>query len=389
MATKQELENIIRAEFEAAMEGIFIDDLYARGTDPNEMNFDKVELFKTLAAYRADIKLAYRYYLLHGIYKQDRKAQGVNSLQWRTFVRDVKVGDAARADLIFKAVQKYQGQSIFGTKDAADAGKELMGQSSQKKAPAPATQHVTGQAELNLVQYVTALLRLAKTQYPNKWGVAESLRLFLQANFLPHARKFELDAFRQEVVETEAVQAVLRKHRAAMQRCFLTFAAGEIDFDEDKHAEMTMNVVEFFEFIKGANLLDSYLSVPRTMEIFMLSNFAPEDTYGWEDWSWELEYEEFEETIARMGIIKLQAEDASPEQVPAVLEEFVHDYVMPALEMTARKTQGKGFSAAYGSGYTGRYGPAAEARAAERAAVTAGVRYAPVLRRAPIIFLKK
>ena len=27
---------------------------------------------------------------------------------------------------------------------------------------------------------------------------------------------------------------------------------------QDKHAEMTMNVVEFFEFIKCANLLDSY-----------------------------------------------------------------------------------------------------------------------------------
>ena len=42
-----------------------------------------------------------------------------------------------------------------------------------------------------------------------------------------------------QVVETEAVQAVLRKHRDAMQRCFLTFAAGEIDFDEVRPGGIT------------------------------------------------------------------------------------------------------------------------------------------------------
>ena len=33
-----------------------------------------------------------------------------------------------------------------------------------------------------------------------------------------------------------------------------------------------------------------------------------------QDWSWELEYKEFEETLARMGVVKLQAEDADIEQ---------------------------------------------------------------------------
>ena len=62
------------------------------------------------------------------------------------------------------------------------------------------------------------------------------------------------------------MRAVLISHRIALQKCFLCFASADTDLD-DSHT--TMNLREFFMFAKCASLLDSYLSLPRMLEIFM------------------------------------------------------------------------------------------------------------------------
>jgi hypothetical protein len=170
LSTQGELEALIHNEIGDRMFGVFVDDLYS-GIAEGEQFGDKMTLFTTLDAYRPMIKLAFRYYLLHGMSKV-RNTQAINGTQWRQFVRDCKVTDVHRADLIFKSVTKNAALDVFGKIVAVRVSE-------------------TSNIELNLVQFVAGMMRVAKAQYPDEFGVSRSFKLFLQNHFLPCGRKFE------------------------------------------------------------------------------------------------------------------------------------------------------------------------------------------------------
>jgi hypothetical protein len=143
------------------------------------------------------------------------------------------------------------------------------------------------------------------------------------------------------------VQTTLTRHRDDMRRCFEMLARADLDLSDTTHAsEHTMNVKEFFMFLKQADLLDHRLSVPRAIEVFMQCNFAPEDTDGWTDWDWELTFDEFEQAVVRLAVIKLEGEHAGLGAVPRLVDMFVANHMLPALEESARRSFGKAFTPA-------------------------------------------
>jgi hypothetical protein len=300
LSTQEDLEALIHNEVGDRMFGIFVDDLYNTGISEGEQFGDKMTLFTTLDTYRPMIKLAFRYYLLHGMSKVEKTTHAINGTQWRQFCRDCKVTDVHRAELIFRSVTKNAALDVFGKIQAVRVSE-------------------TSANELNMVQFVAGMMRVAKAQYPEEFGVSRSFKLFLQNNFLPYGRKFEHDQFREKVYKNTIVQHVLSACRAELQQAFIQIALADLDVQTASKTRRpqadSMNVQRFFAFMKEAALLDHHLSVPRALEVFMQCNFAPEDADGWADWDWELEYVEFEEALTRLALIKMKAEHSTLQQV--------------------------------------------------------------------------
>ena len=76
----------------------------------------KIDLFKAMPQWTESLKLIFRYYLLHGMYKTDKRSFSVNSVQFRSLCKDIKLAMTlqSRADVIFKTVNMHSQCDIFG-----------------------------------------------------------------------------------------------------------------------------------------------------------------------------------------------------------------------------------------------------------------------------------
>merc|ERR1719453_2539257 len=99
---------------------------------------------------------------------------------------------------------------------------------------------------------------------------------------------------------------------------------------EDASKGQTMG--DFFMVLKDMGLVSTTLSVAKLTHIFFISNFEEDQETGWDDWEWEMSFDEFGEAIVRIAVLSAhpKAEDldklfssAVPENVIDCLNKFM------------------------------------------------------------------
>ena len=89
-------------------------------------------------------------------------------------------------------------------------------------------------------------------------------------------------------ISLDTVQAVLRTHNASLQ-CMFRKKTGR----EHGHVTKGQNIGDFFVSLKDYGLVSTTLSVAKLTHIFFISNFETEQETGWDDWNWEMVFDEF------------------------------------------------------------------------------------------------
>ena len=105
------------ADMNNTMDNIYFDDLYTRDSSADAVLKDKVQVLSLIKYNHKDIKLVFRFYMLHGMYKKDKKSFGINSTQFQTFCTDCKLSRDAmnRVGMIFKICNLSE-RNIWGDK---------------------------------------------------------------------------------------------------------------------------------------------------------------------------------------------------------------------------------------------------------------------------------
>ena len=88
------------------MSEIYFDDVYSKKMAQEAIWRDKIKVFYVLSKHSEILKLVFRFYMLHGLYKKDKKSFGMTLSQFQTLARDCRVQQHAlnKVAVIFKTV---------------------------------------------------------------------------------------------------------------------------------------------------------------------------------------------------------------------------------------------------------------------------------------------
>jgi hypothetical protein len=254
---------------------MYIEDLLHPSYSLADRLRDKIRVFEELERWNGHIKLVFRYYLLHSMYKIDKRYFAVNSTQFHTFCVDCK--------LLPKAMQKDG--MIFKTTNYV------------RKADGKPDMSAQLDNEMFLVEFCEALCRLAHASYEKGKSLADKLAKFMKKYFV-RAQLFHLDEFRSQLYDTEPVMKLKMKYEPQLTELFKWYLPKQMQRTQDMHGKC-LNVTEFFIILKDSGWLGSKTSVAQSSRVFMESNYEVDDELGWHDWEWDMEYNEFVEAIFR------------------------------------------------------------------------------------------
>ena len=269
---------------------IYIDDMLpSRSLENGERTRVRMKemLFSFLNDKRDAIKLAYRFYLSHSMYKTERSEWTLGLNQLRAMLKDCKVSAECISQI---------GVIVRQAKQVRNEQGAIIQES-----------HMTGDVQMSLQEFVEVLVRLGWTQFRSKkeWNVLERAQRFFSAHFLPNAQQFTLDSFRSNVLQHPEVAPVLSRNGKLLEAVFLRCASGPTSMHADSIA---IGLSDYFEFAKKIGILDQKLTIARLNYIYIISNFES-DVTDWSDWDFDMDFREFCEAVARIAISRYSLED--------------------------------------------------------------------------------
>jgi hypothetical protein len=284
----QEYSNLVPENFRS----FFVNDMYPKSIPARDVLMDEVDLMRLLSYYNSTIKMVFRHYICSFFSKN---SFAMNSTQFHQFVKDLRLHQDInhREGVIFKLVNQdihnrwsvKQQQKSLSSKDSSVESRAVQAIYQTKKGSDQG-----GQTTMMIGEFAEALMRLAKAQFEKEQLLSSCLELFMDKHFVPYAQVFVLDDFRIVVMQNEAIQAALSRFSDELHKVYAVTAMPK--------KFITMN--DFFSLIGDAGLIDSKLTLQTLGEIFMLSNFEEEDMDGWDDWEWNMEYDELVEALLRI-----------------------------------------------------------------------------------------
>jgi hypothetical protein len=269
---------------------IYIDDMLpSRSLENGERTRVRMKemLFSFLNDKRDAIKLAYRFYLSHSMYKTERSEWTLGLNQLRAMLKDCKVSAECISQI---------GVIVRQAKQVRNEQGAIIQES-----------HMTGDVQMSLQEFVEVLVRLGWTQFRSKkeWNVLERAQRFFSAHFLPNAQQFTLDSFRSNVLQHPEVAPVLSRNGKLLEAVFLRCASRPTSMHADSIA---IGLSDYFEFAKKIGILDQKLTIARLNYIYIISNFES-DVTDWSDWDFDMDFREFCEAVARIAISRYSLED--------------------------------------------------------------------------------
>ena len=152
---------------------------------------------------------------------------------------------------------------------------------------------------LVLPEFVECIIRVAREQIPGKDHLPKKVTMFLQ-NVVRHCKIASRDA--TPLSNEAGVAKVVKKFGTKLKKVFEKYA--EADKGDGKRS--TMSLKELYVLMKDANSMDAKFSIPKLAVAFIAANACSEagDDGTWDEWDWELGYEEFVECVVRVVDIK-------------------------------------------------------------------------------------
>jgi len=159
---------------------------------------------------------------------------------------------------------------------------------------------------MKLPKFVELLVRIAREQIPGRDHLPKKLASFLH-NVHRHA-KGEARADMAPLSADPEVAKVIKKHKAAILRVYRAYA--EEDVSDERS---TMNLRELFQMAKDLKQMDAKFGISKLATAFCGANAAMSsgDDGTWDDWDWELDYEEFEEILVRITVMKTKTAEGA------------------------------------------------------------------------------
>lgn len=162
----------------------------------------------------------------------------------------------------------------------------------------------SGAGELVLAEFLECLVRLAREQIPGKDHLPKKVAMFLQS-VARHSKVAARDA--AQVSAISDVQKVLKKQGPLLVKVYQKYCSQ--DRTDDKLA--TMNLKELFQLMKDCQQMDTKFSISKLASAFIAANACAEagDDGTWNDWDWELSFEEFIEALVRIVDMKTKTHE--------------------------------------------------------------------------------
>mmetsp|Transcript_49989 Transcript_49989/g.118947 ORF Transcript_49989/g.118947 Transcript_49989/m.118947 type:complete len:222 (+) Transcript_49989:3-668(+) len=188
----------------------------------------------------------------------------------------------------------------------------------------PLDQKAVAEVTMKLPKFIECIIRVAREQIPGRDNLPKKLTSFL-STMHRHAK----GGSRQDVVQLTAdanVAKVVKKHLPIILRVYRAYAEEDIS-----DAKSTMNLRELFQLVKDLKQMDSKFGISKLATAFCGANaaMATGDDGTWEDWDWELDYEEFQEILVRITDMKTKtAEGQLSEKVDSFLANVVGKLVI-------------------------------------------------------------
>ena len=218
--------------------GVFFEDLL-KGS-PSEKQEARIAIYSLLNAHNSQLKLIYRWYMAHSMYRTERASFFLSPNQFRLLIKHAKCSLDVSNEIGTILKQARQLRDSEGKITAELEGIDLRG-------------------------FVEALVRISDIQYRTLPGaLADKVTKFFAKN-IPLLEQFKSDGFRAEIMSLDAVQAVLRSHKTTLQGMFRK--KGRED------ASKGQAIGDFFMVLKDMNLVSTTLSVAKLTHIFFISNF--------------------------------------------------------------------------------------------------------------------
>jgi len=167
---------------------------------------------------------------------------------------------------------------------------------------------------LVLAEFVECIVRVAREQIPGKDHLPKKLQMFLQ-NVQRHSKVASREA--TPLMNEVSVSKVIKKRDLLLRKIFTKYA----EADKADLKQSTMNLKELYALMKDCNQMDSKFSISKLATAFIAANSCSEvgDNGTWNDWDWELEYEEYVEAIVRIVDMKTKTAEG-------VLSDKVEDF---------------------------------------------------------------
>ncbi|EKX47529.1 hypothetical protein GUITHDRAFT_152017 [Guillardia theta CCMP2712] len=131
----------------------------------------------------------------------------------------------------------------------------------------------------------------------------------------------------QQMSSIPEIQKVFKKRSAQIRRVFLSYSQEDTEDLEDGKDE-TMNLKELYQFMKDSQQMDSKFGISKLASCFVTANSVVAgsssggDDGTWNDWDWELEYDEFLEVIVRIVDLKTKTAEG---QLADKVDKFLSD----------------------------------------------------------------
>ena len=159
--------------------GAYFDDLL-RGSADHKQN-DKARIYAVLNVHNAQIKLIYRWYMAHSMYRTERTSFHLSPNQFRLLIKHSKCSLDVSNEIGTILKQARQLRNAEGKITAEFEGIDLRG-------------------------FVEALVRISDIQYRSlKAGLADKVARFFDAN-VPLLEQFRSDGFRDSVMSLDTIQ---------------------------------------------------------------------------------------------------------------------------------------------------------------------------------------
>ena len=326
-----------------------IPDLNARNVTPELLVVVNEGIVKGLHANRTVIKVAFRYYALAGVSNVEDDPSTMTMTQFGNFVRGCKLlssnhGNLSSSDvdrIFLRAIRPPMGDAAAAaaadapslTKAASAVGiksTRLWKKAKMAIGMVGALREATAKKEMNQSQFVAALIRLVDSFYSGHASLslyeklAKLIKEQVENHVLNELRLIE-DEFDKRI-RTRAMGSVLDKHNSALKQVFTAYAQSDKESSKEALKALdTMNVLECNELCDDIGIFDKSFTVRELLCAFVKVNLD-DDLYKKEESgqaanSSELDFDEFEEWLARVFHVAIWGRSQQVAQTASLLDQ--------------------------------------------------------------------